>query len=461
MDSLGADPARPHAHRHRLDDRARGRLRPLAGDVPALPGLDGRRAGGVWRSRQRRSPGSTPPDVVFSTHFDCVPPFVTSRVEGDLLYGRGSCDAKGTLAAQVHGGRAASRRRRAARRAWCSSSARSAAATARRTANGHRLADGCRYLVNGEPTDGRLATATRGILRVTLSAKGRAAHSSRPDLGESAIDKLLDALIRLRAQVLPDDPRARPHALHDRSHLRRHRAQRRLAPRRGRGDVPHGRAHSPTWSRRSPPSATWSTPRPCSTCRPCTSPRSTASTSASFPFTTDIPFLDRWGQPLLVGPGSVLLAHTDDEHVGIGGAGTGGGHLRGVGQATALETISAGVKRDDDRHVGDGRALLEKVARALAVYFFLLVAFRFAGKRLLAQLNPFDLVLILILSNAAAERHHRAGRQRRRRPGRRRGAAAGQRRHGAVAVPLPQARAPGRRMRDQADGPGTTCSTTR
>ncbi len=75
-----------------------------------------------------------------------------------------------------------------------------------RTANGHRLADGCRYLVNGEPTDGRLATATRGILRVKLSAKGRAAHSSRPDLGESAIDKLLDALVRLRAQVLPDDP---------------------------------------------------------------------------------------------------------------------------------------------------------------------------------------------------------------------------------------------------------------
>ena len=113
-------------------------------------------------STYSRASGRRPPAVVFSTHYDCVPPFFPSRVERGLVFGRGSCDAKGILAAQVAAverlracrggaGRAAVRRRRRAR-----------AATARRVANTARYRRASSILVNGEPTDNRLGTATRG-----------------------------------------------------------------------------------------------------------------------------------------------------------------------------------------------------------------------------------------------------------------------------------------------------------
>src|SRR6185436_10103588 len=75
-----------------------------------------------------------------------------------------------------------------------------------RAANDTPLSHGSRFLVDGEPTDNRLGLATRGILRLRLRARGRAAHSSFPELGESAIDKLIDALVELRSIPLPDDP---------------------------------------------------------------------------------------------------------------------------------------------------------------------------------------------------------------------------------------------------------------
>ncbi len=256
-----------------------------------------------------------PPQVVFSTHFDCVPPFVTSRIEGDMLFGRGSCDAKGTLAAQV----VAAQRLRAAgerRVGLVFVVGEERGSDGARAANRHRLAAGCRFLINGEPTDGRLASATRGILRVTLSATGRAAHSSRPDLGESAIDKLVDALVRLREQRLPEDSRLGV------THYTIGLISGGIAP---NVVSPHAEAE-----------VMFRTVGPLADLEPALAAiRNLVHTTpvldvpaielttldgfdvASFPFTTDIPFLDRWGQPLLVGPGSVLLAHTDDEHVRI------------------------------------------------------------------------------------------------------------------------------------------------
>jgi len=144
------------------------------------------------------------PRVVFSTHFDCVPPFFPSREERGLIFGRGACDAKGILAAQVAAAEAL-------RRSGETQFGLLFVVGEERGSDGARVAneqapDGVQFLINGEPTDGRLATATRGILRVRLSAKGRAAHSSRPDLGESAIDKLLDALMVIRGLALPEDP---------------------------------------------------------------------------------------------------------------------------------------------------------------------------------------------------------------------------------------------------------------
>jgi acetylornithine deacetylase len=257
-----------------------------------------------------------PPAAVFSTHFDCVPPFITSRVEGDRLYGRGSCDAKGTLAAQVV---AAERLRASGERrvGLVFVVGEERGSDGARAADTHPLAAGCRYLVNGEPTDGRLATATRGILRVKLTAKGRAAHSSRPDLGVSAIDKLIDALLRLRGEPLPDD------ATLGRTHYTVGLISGGIAP---NVIPPHAEAEvmfrtvgkladlDPVLARLADlvevshvldvPAVHLKTLDGFET--------------ASFPFTTDIPFLGSWGDPLLVGPGSVLLAHTDDEHVGIG-----------------------------------------------------------------------------------------------------------------------------------------------
>src|SRR6185436_1158165 len=125
-------------------------------------------------------------------HYDCVPPFFPSRLENGRLYGRGSCDAKGILAAQVA----------AAERLRASGERRVAllfVVGEERGSDGAVIANatpgGSRFLINGEPTDNRLGTGTRGVLRLTLRAEGRAAHSAMPEHGESAIDKLIDALI--------------------------------------------------------------------------------------------------------------------------------------------------------------------------------------------------------------------------------------------------------------------------
>ncbi len=181
--------------------------------------------------------GATPAVVVLSTHFDCVPPFFPSRIERRRIYGRGSCDAKGILAAQVA---AVDRLRRdgEARVGLLFVVGEERGSDGARAAN--LAAGGSRYLVDGEPTDNRLGLATRGVLRLKLKASGRAAHSSFPELGESAIDKLLDALDRAPCHRVRRRSGPRPDALHGRAHCRRCGAQRRLAGRGGRGDVPDG-----------------------------------------------------------------------------------------------------------------------------------------------------------------------------------------------------------------------------
>ena len=138
--------------------------------------------------------------VVLSTHIDCVPPFFPSRIEDGRLHGRGACDAKGALAAQLT---AVERLRDAGERRvgllFVVGEERGSDGAAAADA----LAPGSRFLVDGEPTDSRLGLATRGVLRLRLLATGRAAHSSQPQRGVSAIDKLIDALIELRRLELP------------------------------------------------------------------------------------------------------------------------------------------------------------------------------------------------------------------------------------------------------------------
>lgn len=253
------------------------------------------------------------PKVVLSTHYDCVPPFFPSRIVDRRLVGRGACDAKGILAAQVA---AAERLRADGRRQvgllFVVGEERGSEGAA--AANAEPI--GSKFLVNGEPTDNRLATGTRGILRVKLKARGRAGHSSAPEHFESAIEKLIDALVRLRELELPADP------TFGRTSYSIGLIEGGVAP-----NVVPARASAEVMFRtvgdaddvlaavrtleplvevkevlRVPPVRLHTIP---------------GIPSASFPFTTDIPLLSRWGVPLLFGPGSFLLAHTDEEHLAL------------------------------------------------------------------------------------------------------------------------------------------------
>ena len=126
-----------------------------------------------------------PVRVVFSTHFDCVPPFFPSRIEGGRLYGRGSCDAKGILAAQVA---AADRMKRQGE----GRVGLVFVVGEERGSDGAQAANivegGCRFLINGEPTDNRLGIATRGAYRLRLRAAGRAEAAADLESRALAVD---------------------------------------------------------------------------------------------------------------------------------------------------------------------------------------------------------------------------------------------------------------------------------
>jgi acetylornithine deacetylase len=254
------------------------------------------------------------PFVVLSTHVDCVPPFFPSRVERGLLFGRGACDAKGALAAQI----AAAERLRAAgerRFALLFVAGEERGSDGARVANEH-APPGVRYLIDGEPTENRLGAATRGILRVRLKAEGRAAHSSFPELGDSAIDKLLDALMVLRGVELPEDP------LLGRTHYTVGLIEGGVAP---NVVSPHASAELlfRTVGDGGPVLAALSVVEGLVSIEPVLDiPAVRLHTvpgfdTAVFPYTTDVPLLSRWGTPLLLGPGSIHAAHTADEHVAI------------------------------------------------------------------------------------------------------------------------------------------------
>jgi len=254
------------------------------------------------------------PRVTFSTHFDCVPSFFPSRVDGDRIVGRGSCDAKGILAAQVA---AAEQLRRDGE----SRVGLVFVVGEERGSDGARVANEAvrgkgGYLINGEPTDNRLGLATRGILRLKLRASGRAAHSSFPELGESAIDKLIDALIELRAIPMPSDP------ILGKTHYTVGLISGGVAPNvvsasaeaevmfRTTSDAAEVRRAVTPIEKRVAIEHVLEVP-------PVRLKTVNGFDTEVFPYTTDIPFLPNWGEPLLFGPGSIHVAHTADEWVSI------------------------------------------------------------------------------------------------------------------------------------------------
>ena len=259
-------------------------------------------------------PGTAPPQVVFSTHFDCVPPFFPSRFERGLIFGRGACDAKGILAAQV----AAAERLRTAgetRFGLLFVVGEERGSDGARVAN-ERAPEGVRFLIDGEPTDNRLGAATRGVLRVRLQAQGRAAHSSFPELGESAIDKLLDALMVLRGVQLPED------ALLGRTHYTVGLIEGGVAP---NVVSPHASAElmfrivgeaTPVRDALHVVDSLVSVEQVLEV--PAVKLHVVPGfETATFPYTTDVPALTKWGRPLLLGPGSIHVAHTDEEHLAV------------------------------------------------------------------------------------------------------------------------------------------------
>jgi acetylornithine deacetylase len=253
------------------------------------------------------------PIVTLSTHMDTVPPFFGSREDDEFLWGRGSCDAKGIIAAMIA---AAERLLAEGTRGFAllflvgeernSAGAKAAAAVAR----------GSQFLINGEPTENQLALGCKGALRFEITARGKLAHSAYPHLGDSAIHKLLDVLQDIRRIALPSDDLLGPSTLNvgtisggrapnvvaDEAHaeIMFRTVGDPAALREGVSAAVRGRAearevlHTPAIR--------------------LTSFDGFPTTSVSF--ATDIPTLgEAWGKPFLIGPGSIHVAHTAEERI--------------------------------------------------------------------------------------------------------------------------------------------------
>jgi len=256
-------------------------------------------------------PEASKPEIFLSTHMDTVPPFFPSREEGERVYGRGSCDAKGIIAVQI----AAAERLRAegvfVGLLFVVGEERDSQGA--KVAN--QQAPGCKFLVNGEPTENRMALASKGTLRIELTASGRMAHSAYPELGESAIDKLLVALTRLRAMKLPTLDGIGPCTFNI-GLIQGGRAPN-VIPDHASAELLY-RLVGPTGELRRQivetvgdlAKANFYLEIPFMRFRTVDGlPTMVAA------FTTDIPALTNWGEPMLIGPGSIHVAHTDGEYV--------------------------------------------------------------------------------------------------------------------------------------------------
>jgi acetylornithine deacetylase len=251
--------------------------------------------------------------VVLSTHMDTVPPHIASGEDEEFIYGRGACDAKGIIASQI----AAAEKLRAegvSEIGLLFTVDEEVTSAGAKVANAHPLTS-CQYLINGEPTDNRLAVGTKGSLQVTITATGRAAHSAYPEQGDSAIEKLLDVLADIRRIEWPADEvfgdttcnigvisgGTRANVIPDAAQTT---LQIRLATGAGAAkelleNAVSGRAALVYKSTHDPVRLV----------------ALDGFEQTIVRFTTDIPYLTNWGKALLIGPGSILDAHTEHERV--------------------------------------------------------------------------------------------------------------------------------------------------
>lgn len=257
---------------------------------------------------------SDDPELFFSTHMDTVPPFTPPTEDGEKIYGRGSCDAKGIIAAQIV---AAERLRREGedRIGLLFTVDEEESSLGSKAANELPVAGKCRYLINGEPTDNELGIGSKGSLRMLLKVKGKAAHSAYPEMGDSAIDRIVGILHDIRSTELPGDEFFGETTLNVgtisgglKTNVVAPYAEAGLHIRLATDDEPvieklesivAGRGELETMS--------------------CSLPVKMLAVEGFrqkvVRFTTDIPQLTNWGTPLLLGPGSILDAHTSHEFV--------------------------------------------------------------------------------------------------------------------------------------------------
>lgn len=254
------------------------------------------------------------PRVWFSTHMDTVPPFIPPTEDDENIYGRGACDAKGIIAAQILAAEAL-RAQGVTDIGLLYTVEEERSSTGARAANLHPLAANCEFMINGEPTDNDLAIGSKGSFRLKLKTKGKAAHSAYPEIGDSAIETLLDILDDVRKTRFQHDeffgettvnigtiegglalnivpPRAEAGLLIRLTTPREPIEQTLENIIRGRGEIEVLSCSEPVKM------------MPVEGFR-----------QKVVRFTTDIPHMPNWGRPLLLGPGSILVAHTKDEFV--------------------------------------------------------------------------------------------------------------------------------------------------
>jgi len=253
------------------------------------------------------------PVVALSTHMDTVPPFFPSLEDADFIWGRGSCDAKGIIAAMV-----------AAAETLLASGTTNFGLLfvvgEERNSAGAKVAAanprGSRYLINGEPTENQLALGSKGALRFEVTAHGKLAHSAYPELGHSAIHSLLDVLRAIRLIELPQDPLLGGSTLNIGT-IAGGRAPNVVAD-HAQAEIMFRTVGDPAEIRAAVLAAAEGRAEAREVLHTpalrLTSFDGLPSTVVAF--TTDIPtFKGAWGQPFLIGPGSIHLAHTAEERI--------------------------------------------------------------------------------------------------------------------------------------------------
>ena len=252
------------------------------------------------------------PDVVLSTHTDTVPPYVAFREDDDFIYGRGACDAKGLIAAMVKAGEALIEAK-VSDFGLLFVAGEEAGSPGARAANA--IPNRSRYLINGEPTESKLALGSKGALRAMLRASGRAAHSAYPQMGESAVDKLLDVLSDLRRIELPSDETLGATTMN--IGMIKAGVAANVIPPEAEAELMFRVVTSAESLKNLIEGVVNSRVEVEYTfaCDPVFTERLDGFETAVVAFTTDIPLLTNWGKPLLFGPGSILDAHTQGERI--------------------------------------------------------------------------------------------------------------------------------------------------